>query len=248
MSFNQELGERIKACRARLGLRQEDVGAALGLSAQAVAGWERGETAPDIAALPTLSRLLDISIARLLEGEPHLEGTVDATVLATSARGFTALGATKSAVEFAATTRTLHFHLTEAVLRRGGIPIKYAGDALLALFTGAEAEIRTLRAAHAATRVAGFDIRVGVASGPVYVGQSGHPEYATRDVFGPTVNLAFRLAHWAATGANTVAAANVDVAAVAAEFDLEPHLGVWLKGFDAARTVLVVRLSAPGRG
>ena len=58
MQFNARLGERIRARRERLGLRQADLAAALGLSAAAVSKWKRGETAPDIGSLLPLAGLL----------------------------------------------------------------------------------------------------------------------------------------------------------------------------------------------
>jgi len=61
---------------------------------------------------------------------------MDAVVLVTSVMGFAALTYSMTAADLAASTRTLHFHITDAVLRHDGIPIKYAGDTLLALFTG----------------------------------------------------------------------------------------------------------------
>jgi len=54
-----------------MGLRQENLGASLGVSGQAVSRWERGETAPDIGSLAPLASLLDVSVGRLLDGTAH---------------------------------------------------------------------------------------------------------------------------------------------------------------------------------
>ena len=77
------LGDRIRSRRIRLGLRQLDLANALRVSAQAVSKWERGENAPDLALLPKLARLLDLSLDTLLsEGPPT--GSFEATVLCTT--------------------------------------------------------------------------------------------------------------------------------------------------------------------
>ena len=243
MQFNSRLGERIRARRERLGLRQADLAAALGLTAAAVSKWERGETAPDIGSLVPLAGLLGVTVDHLLAGEWRQEGTFEATVLVTGAAGFTALGDRVSPAELAAAIRTMHFHVTEAALSTDGVPMKYAGDAFIALFTGAERDVRAVSAALRAASFAGeVTVGVGVAAGSVHVGEVGHPDYATRDVLGDVVNLAFRIQGWLGGEAESarVGTCLLDPA-VEEAFDCEEHADVTLKGLSGARRVVVVR-------
>ncbi len=64
-----------KICELRKakGLTQEQLGANLGISGQAVSKWEKGETLPDIQLLPDLCKLLGISADQLLEIPPKQE-------------------------------------------------------------------------------------------------------------------------------------------------------------------------------
>lgn len=58
--------DRLRLARTRLRLTQEAVGKPLGVTAQAVSQWERGETYPEIEKLPELSRVLHTSVTDLL--------------------------------------------------------------------------------------------------------------------------------------------------------------------------------------
>ncbi|MDD6883627.1 MAG: helix-turn-helix domain-containing protein [Eubacteriales bacterium] len=60
-----ELGPKIRQLRLQRGMTQEQLGAALGLSAQAVSKWENQTTMPDIQLLPELSVLLGVTIDAL---------------------------------------------------------------------------------------------------------------------------------------------------------------------------------------
>ena len=60
------IAENLKCFRKRLGLTQEDVAAAVFVAPQSVSKWERGETTPDIELLPSLARLLGVSVDALL--------------------------------------------------------------------------------------------------------------------------------------------------------------------------------------
>ena len=62
MQMNQVILERRRA----LGLTQEQVADALGVTAPAVNKWEKGATCPDIALLAPLARLLEIDLNALL--------------------------------------------------------------------------------------------------------------------------------------------------------------------------------------
>lgn len=61
-----KLGRTIAEARKAQGLTQEQLGSELGVSPQAVSRWENGESAPDIALVPDLCRILGISADTLL--------------------------------------------------------------------------------------------------------------------------------------------------------------------------------------
>lgn len=59
------LGQRISAYRRSLGISQEELGARLGVSRQAVSKWETGAAAPDMENLLALARVFGVSVAEL---------------------------------------------------------------------------------------------------------------------------------------------------------------------------------------
>ena len=61
------LGERISQYRRSLGISQEELGARLGVSRQAVSKWETGAATPDMANLMALAREFGVSVAELTE-------------------------------------------------------------------------------------------------------------------------------------------------------------------------------------
>ena len=61
------INEKIRELRKSKNLSQEALGAKLGISGQAVAKWEKGESMPDIMLLPDLCKILGISADDLLE-------------------------------------------------------------------------------------------------------------------------------------------------------------------------------------
>ncbi len=62
-----QIGEKIKQLRLKAGLTQEQLGSALGISAQSVSKWECGVTMPDIALLPLLSGELGVTIDEIFD-------------------------------------------------------------------------------------------------------------------------------------------------------------------------------------
>ena len=56
--INEAAGKRIKAARNAKGLSQEQLGAKLGVSFQAVSTWETGKNIPDAEHLPVLAKEL----------------------------------------------------------------------------------------------------------------------------------------------------------------------------------------------
>ena len=61
------LGQRISAYRKTLGISQEELGARLGVSRQAVSKWETGAAAPDMENLLALAREFGVSVAELTQ-------------------------------------------------------------------------------------------------------------------------------------------------------------------------------------
>ena len=67
--MNKTLGARIAELRKEKGLTQEELAKQLDISSQAVSKWEKDISCPDIMILPTLSKILGVSIETLLTGE-----------------------------------------------------------------------------------------------------------------------------------------------------------------------------------
>lgn len=67
-----KLSEKIKSLRKGAGLSQEEFGARLNVSRQAITKWESGEGLPDIGNLMILSRMFKLSIDDLLSEEKAL--------------------------------------------------------------------------------------------------------------------------------------------------------------------------------
>lgn len=62
------LGQRIKAARKLRKLSQEVVAEALGVTKQAVSGWERGRETPEVPRLMPIARRLKVPVEWLLDG------------------------------------------------------------------------------------------------------------------------------------------------------------------------------------
>jgi len=74
------LSERIRAARTAAGLTQENVAEAMGVSRQAVAKWESGQSAPSTANLIRLAELLGTSVDILTGTAEHRQPTVTVSV------------------------------------------------------------------------------------------------------------------------------------------------------------------------
>ena len=68
-----ELSERIKALRQKHGLSQEKLAEQVGVSRQAVAKWEAGQSAPSTDNLFRLAEVFDTTVDLLLQKEPTSE-------------------------------------------------------------------------------------------------------------------------------------------------------------------------------
>ena len=69
MIDNQQLGQRLKACRAEAGLTLKAMEARAGVSATHISEIERGKTSPTIGALQKMARALDRDLTYFLETE-----------------------------------------------------------------------------------------------------------------------------------------------------------------------------------
>lgn len=76
---NNTLGEAIARYRKAVGLTQEELGTAVGVSAQAVSRWECGG-APDVSLLPAVADALGVSIDSLFGREPGAQIDVERVV------------------------------------------------------------------------------------------------------------------------------------------------------------------------
>ena len=72
-----EIGKQLKELRARDGRTQEDVAAALGVTAQAVSRWEKAVCCPDIGLLPSIANYFDVSIDRLFGYDVERKRKID---------------------------------------------------------------------------------------------------------------------------------------------------------------------------
>ena len=61
------LGEKIREARRKCGLSQEQLAEKMAVSRSAVAKWETDKGLPDVGNLKVLSRLLNVSVDRLLD-------------------------------------------------------------------------------------------------------------------------------------------------------------------------------------
>jgi transcriptional regulator with XRE-family HTH domain len=192
----QHLGNRIRARREKLGLKQQDVANSLDVTPQAVSKWERGENAPDITVLEPLARLLGVSADWLLTAEDRPREVFKAAVMVSSIRGAHEKALALSPREFALWANGIFYQLTEITLGREGVPVKYMGDQYLCFFAGPAKEDRAIQTAAQARAILGNDIRIGLSTGEVYLGGVGHPDYARPDIMGQVVNLAFLTLAW----------------------------------------------------
>lgn len=202
-----DIANKIRERREKLGLKQQDIANALNVSPQAVSRWERGENAPDIGTLVPLARLLDVSVDWLLSANDPDADVFEATVFVSSVRGAYARSVKLAPRDFALWANGLFFQLTEMTLRFEGVPLKYLGDKYLCFFAGQGHRGRALRAAAQAKAIVDEDIKIGLCSGTVYLGTIGHPDYARPDLMGEVVNTAFLLVDWAEQDAGSGIAA-----------------------------------------
>ena len=71
------LGTQIKEARTALGLTQEGLAEALGVVPQTISKWERDESQPDAALLPSLADTLQTSLDTLVERKTGTHGDAE---------------------------------------------------------------------------------------------------------------------------------------------------------------------------
>jgi len=71
---NRKFGAMIAAMRKENAMTQKDLAERLGVSAMAIARWEKGKGYPEISLLPLMSEVLGISPGELLSGERNPAG------------------------------------------------------------------------------------------------------------------------------------------------------------------------------
>jgi len=69
--MKEKLARNISIYRKEKGLTQEELAQKLGLTSQAVSKWENAQTMPDIALLPQLASILEVSIDKLFGYAAH---------------------------------------------------------------------------------------------------------------------------------------------------------------------------------
>jgi class 3 adenylate cyclase len=101
--------------------------------------------------------------------------------------------------DVASWANTIYYTVTEALRRFDGVPVKYLGDGFLGFFTGRDPAGRALDAALQARNLHNHnEMVITLHHGEVYLGAMGHPDYASPDILGETVNTAFLVMPWVA--------------------------------------------------
>jgi len=67
--FGQTMGQRICTLRKQQGLTQKQLAEQMNVTDKAVSKWERDLACPDIASIPQLANILEISVEELLQAE-----------------------------------------------------------------------------------------------------------------------------------------------------------------------------------
>jgi class 3 adenylate cyclase len=230
------------------GLKQLDIADALQISPQAVSKWERGENAPDITVVGPLARILGVTTDWILGCHDVPGNEFEASVFVSSILGSTVQSKTMDMRDIAAWSNGLFFHVTEVLLRFGGVPVKYMGDSFLGFFAGDNHRSRALRASISARETIADPLVIGLSSGPILLAVIGHPSYARPDILGHTVNRTFRINEWAQSNAQSRIGASRDVLQGLNEIcELGEMNNVALKGIPDSVTIQEVLNIRAGR-
>jgi class 3 adenylate cyclase/ActR/RegA family two-component response regulator len=210
------------------------------------------------AAARKLSEFLPGGVADRLAGDlTDLQEEVEATMLFSDIRGFSAVAERTAPRELAAILATHLSAMAEVVLSHGGTVDKFGGDAVMAVFgvpnalpDHAERAIRCAMAMHDRQRELNeeaqrdgrdpLEIGIGVNTGIVMAGTLGGGGRREYTVIGDAVNIAQRLQS-AASGGETVIAASTMAGATG--IDAEPAGALEVKG--RVEPVEAFRLGSP---
>lgn len=69
-----ELGRRLKSCRKRIGLKQEEVGRKIGIGKSMVSDWECGKRVPSVSLLMKLAALYEVPLEVLVDVQNAADG------------------------------------------------------------------------------------------------------------------------------------------------------------------------------
>jgi adenylate cyclase len=145
------------------------------------------------------------------EEEVRLGGELrEVTVIFADLSGFTSTSDTMGPGELMELTNRYLTVMVESIDEHGGYVDKFIGDAVMAIWgapstvqdTAGRAmaccfdilrRVRALKESRAGIDPAGFDVKVGFASGPAIVGNVGAPRRLSYTALGATINLAARL-------------------------------------------------------
>lgn len=192
-----DIGKTIRLLREKHGLKQINLANALQVSSQAVSKWERCANYPDIEIIKKLAELFNVSTDYLLGVVDVQNGIFEATVLCTGITGFAKRYLTTNSRDVAEYINGVFYQLTESAMKFDGIPVKCVGDGFLCFFSGADHADRAIEAArHAKKVIYQRDLMISINTGEIYLGLIGHPNYATKDIVGATVNRAFLVLNW----------------------------------------------------
>lgn len=72
---NEKIGKFIKDIRQKNNLTQKDFADKLGVTYQAVSKWENGKNIPDISIIKEISRIFNVDIEEILNGEKKIKKT-----------------------------------------------------------------------------------------------------------------------------------------------------------------------------
>ena len=184
---------------------------------------------------------------------------VQATVMFSDIRGFTALVESQSPEETIELLNTYYTLMFEAITAQGGVVNQMIGDGLMAIFGAPraldDAALAAVRAAQDMIEMIGLlnaerqaegkpalAIGIGIASGEVIAGYTGTQARATYTCIGDTVNLAARLEAHTRQAGQPILLCGDTAAALAGRLPLQALGEVLFKGKSAPVAVL-----SPGR-
>lgn len=109
--IDRHVGSRVRMRRVILGMSQEKLGEALGLTFQQVQKYEKGANRIGASRLQQISRTLDVPPAFFFEGAPSFE---DEAASAPSTSGVAEEGGSAYVADFLSTAEGLHLNLAFA--------------------------------------------------------------------------------------------------------------------------------------